>query len=55
MDYRDLLMRYMAFVEKAEGSNFVEWVKAGDNHGVPFTQAEVDELNALDAAQRRRF
>ena len=51
MDYKQLLIKYIAHVEDSEGINFISRIRQGSGGcpaSVPFTEAEEKEMYVLE-------
>lgn len=56
IDYKDLLLRYMAQVINQEGYPFTDFLPSSDTRNVPlFTEQEAQYLINLEAEARKKF
>lgn len=55
IDYKELLLKYLAFIQDVEGSSFLLYARSGLT-SVSFTQEELDELDRIqELASDRAF
>lgn len=55
IDYRELLLKYIAHVIGCEGSDFIDHIGSSEGYGVPFDDVEVEKLKQLSAVGLQEY